>query len=107
MRKTPVISWGLAAYGPGAGRVNSNLRSIRGSPGGGGVNSFVKPLDFFGLIGRILLMNMSYCRFENTLNDLEDCVESLDNGKELSESEQACKERLIELCKDIAENYGE
>lgn len=50
---------------------------------------------------------MSYCQFENTLSDLADCKESLDDGKELSESEQRYKERLIKLCAEIAEDYGE
>ena len=50
--------------------------------------------------------NMSYCRFENTLRDLEDCLENMDD-KELSEYEEKARKRLIELCADIAEDYKE
>ena len=31
------------------------------------------------------MANMSYCRFENTLRDLEDCVEAMGNAPSLSE----------------------
>jgi len=49
---------------------------------------------------------MSYCRFENTLRDLADCEEHLnDNVEDLSESEQRARQRLIEMCSDITENY--
>jgi hypothetical protein len=51
-------------------------------------------------------MNMSYCRFENTANDLRDCYDNMD-GDELSEAEEAAKKRLIKLCLRIAEDYGE
>ena len=37
------------------------------------------------------MANMSYCRFHNTNIDLEDCLEALRDGKELSEDEhRAC-----------------
>ncbi|MDD1679405.1 MAG: hypothetical protein LUO93_09535 [Methanomicrobiales archaeon] len=49
--------------------------------------------------------NMSYCRFHNTLADLRECVEHMDD--ELSPAEANDKERLIKLCCEIAENYGE
>lgn len=52
------------------------------------------------------MSNMSYCRFENTYRDLEDCLDALIDGKELSESEQRHKQWLIELCCRIAEEYG-
>lgn len=45
-------------------------------------------------------MNMSYCRFENTVRDLEDCQEHI-NDKDLSAEEQKYRTRLIELCQDI------
>lgn len=51
-------------------------------------------------------MNMSYCRFQNTLIDLRDCYYNLDD-EDLSEEEQNAREQLIELCKDIVEEYGE
>jgi len=49
------------------------------------------------------MSNMSYCRFQNTLNDLRDCQEHLDD--ELSEDEQEAKEKLLDICKDIALDY--
>jgi len=50
---------------------------------------------------------MAHCRFENTYQDLSDCAESLQEKdlSELSESEQDYARRLIELCKEIAEEY--
>ena len=44
---------------------------------------------------------MSYCRFENTLKDLRDCY------KDMSETEQQARNKLIALCKDISEQYEE
>ena len=51
------------------------------------------------------MSNMSYCRFENTYIDLQDCYRSMDN--DLSDSEKSYKKRLIELCKDISDEYGD
>ena len=49
------------------------------------------------------MSNMSYCRFANTLRDLRDCNEHLwDN--DLSEDEEKARKRLIELCREIAED---
>ncbi len=53
---------------------------------------------------------MSYCRFENTLGDLEDCKEALDSGeafndKETSQCEQRARDRLIRLCVEIVDDY--
>ena len=47
------------------------------------------------------MANMSYCRFENTLHDLRDCYNNMDDS-DLSDSEKQAKESLIDLCKDIA-----
>jgi hypothetical protein len=56
------------------------------------------------------MSNMSYCRFENTLPDLIDCAEALENidGNlaELSKSEAKKANELIQLCVDIAQSYG-
>lgn len=58
-------------------------------------------------------MNMSYCRFENTLSDLNDCESALDdfvNNDEnsiSSERERSKAKQLIELCRYIADNYSE
>ena len=54
-------------------------------------------------------MNMSYCRFQNTLIDLDDCRQALEeidfDLKKLSndEAEAAC--RLIEICQEIGGQY--
>ena len=50
--------------------------------------------------------NMSYCRFHNTLGDLEDCQAHLDDS-DLSEAETKERLRLVQLCRDIAEDYPE
>ena len=49
------------------------------------------------------MANMSYCRFENTLSDLRDCKEALDNGEELSSREAKKAKALLALCREIAE----
>lgn len=53
--------------------------------------------------------NMSYCRFENTLEDLQDCEQALRDNKlfDLSESELEKAKKLIQLCGDIAEEFYE
>jgi hypothetical protein len=51
------------------------------------------------------MANMSYCRFQNTLNDLQDCEDHL--GDEIEDStEKRARERLIQLCQDIVEKSG-
>lgn len=49
--------------------------------------------------------NMSYCRFQNTLADLSDCYENMEEG-DLSEEESKARKRLIRLCGYIFDNYG-
>lgn len=58
--------------------------------------------------------NMSYCRFENTFKDLTDCQDALANANSIEEYENTCNayekpfvKKLIELCKEIAENFGD
>lgn len=54
-------------------------------------------------------MNMSYCRFENTLGDLRDCYNAMvepDDDK-LSEDETRAKKQLIKLCQKIVDEFGE
>jgi hypothetical protein len=46
--------------------------------------------------------NMSYCRFQNTLKDLRECNDHLDD-QNLSEDEEAARTALIKLCEIIAE----
>lgn len=51
------------------------------------------------------MSNMSYCRFQNTSEDLRDCFENWEEVK--SEDEKRAQKRLLELCKGIVESYGE
>jgi len=48
---------------------------------------------------------MSYCRFENTYKDLRDCQEYLED--DLTNTEKKYRQRLIDLCSDIAQDYGD
>lgn len=56
--------------------------------------------------------NMSYCRFENTFDDLKDCQESLDNygsvkalEEDSNDYEKEYIKKLIILCGEIYENH--
>ena len=59
------------------------------------------------------MMNMPYCRFENTFRALEECQEALQNNSidELkagaNQYEHPYIENLIQLCVDIANEFGE
>lgn len=56
------------------------------------------------------MANMSYCRFQNTVRDLEDCEESdgMYDPSVLSDDERRARKLLIRLCLRIAsEFYGE
>jgi hypothetical protein len=49
------------------------------------------------------MMNMSYCRFENTYNDLIDCIENM--SKESSnDRDERYRERLLLLIKGTVES---
>jgi hypothetical protein len=49
---------------------------------------------------------MSYCRFRNTLKDLQDCYENMEEVlEEYCDEEKRAREKLIELCDDIAYEY--
>jgi len=43
------------------------------------------------------MANMSYCRFQNTLCDFEDCLDALDSGKAMSDDEQRAAFWLIKI----------
>ena len=56
--------------------------------------------------------NMSYCRFENTYRDLKECSNALQNEggvqgieEEANEYEREYVKKLIELCRDITEEW--
>ena len=50
------------------------------------------------------MANMSYCRFENTFHDLQDCQENM--ADELDRTEKRFRDKLIALCKEIVEDFG-
>lgn len=58
------------------------------------------------------MMNMSYCRFENTLAALKECSDALydhnaleDALKALSDHERKCAIELLRLCRDLAGDF--
>ena len=59
------------------------------------------------------MTNMSYCRFQNTLGDLQDCYDNMDelgpieDAGETERREIRCRKRLVALCKRIADDYHE
>jgi hypothetical protein len=52
------------------------------------------------------MANMSYCRFRNSLEDLRDCYDNMDDN-DMSEEEKQARKRLIQLCREIADNYAD
>ena len=53
------------------------------------------------------MANMSYCRFRNTLQDLQDCYTNMEGNEELSKEEEKARKELISLCDTICYEYGE
>lgn len=55
------------------------------------------------------MANMSYCRFQNTYRDLQDCVSALnDNGADsLSDDELAAAKMMMQLCDRLQSFYDE
>jgi hypothetical protein len=50
------------------------------------------------------MSNMSYCRFENTVSDLEDCVESWSDGVSSKDEAQA-RQRLVRVAEELLSLY--
>ena len=54
-------------------------------------------------------MNMSYCRFQNTVTDLADCLRALEeidyDLTKLSADEEQAARRLTEICQEIGGQY--
>ena len=50
------------------------------------------------------MANMSYCRWENTLNDLRDCAKHLNDP--VDGSEARAQATLLELAADMLEEVG-
>jgi hypothetical protein len=56
------------------------------------------------------MANMSYCRFQNTAIDLQDCAYALDTADDfedldLSNDEQRACDRMYQLCQDFISSY--
>jgi len=49
---------------------------------------------------------MSYCRFENTSNDLEDCVDNWELSEDASDFEKNAKKKIIKLAREIVDMGG-
>ena len=49
------------------------------------------------------MANMSYCRFQNTLGDLRDCLVALEDNDDLSEEEARARKVLVKVCTEIVE----
>ena len=47
------------------------------------------------------MSNMSACRFQNTAQDLKDCLDNWDDNK--SKDEQEAQQEIIEMAKDIVD----
>lgn len=52
------------------------------------------------------MSNMSYCRFQNTLTDLRDCQEHI-NDEDLSKEELITRNYLVECCQEIVDEADE
>jgi len=48
-------------------------------------------------------MNMSYCRFENTYNDLIDCIENMSKESN-NDRDERYRERLLLLMKNTVDS---
>lgn len=60
------------------------------------------------------MSNMSYCRFENTIQDMQDCIEALGNSchdleammKSASSREEArAMKQFITMCREVTEDF--
>ena len=47
--------------------------------------------------------NISYCRFENTLEDLRDCYNNLDDDLSNNKAEARARVKLVEVCQKIVD----
>lgn len=54
----------------------------------------------------MIMGNLPYCRFRNTLMDLRECYNSMQEEEELGVEEEAAKKEIIELCATIVERFG-
>ena len=52
-------------------------------------------------------MGLPYVRFRNTLRNLTDCYDKMNAVEGLSDNEFMARRQLINLCVDIAVEYGD
>ena len=53
------------------------------------------------------MANMSYCRMQNTAQDLRDCINAIEEGEyadEISRNEQRSLAEIVELARQIIED---
>ena len=51
-------------------------------------------------------MNMSYCMFENTMNDLRQCVEAMDAAETMAELDLSrTEQRSYDIMRDYCQNF--
>ncbi len=48
--------------------------------------------------------NMSYCRFENTMDDLRDCLRHIDYEAE-NDRDESARQAMLELFREIYEDW--
>lgn len=52
------------------------------------------------------MTNMSYCRFQNTKMDVEDCIEALNDREVSSEDEAFAGKRMFKKILNFCQNEG-
>ena len=51
------------------------------------------------------MSNMGYCRFQNTVSDMDDCLEHM-GDEDLSEAEAEARIRMLKIAKEMVDDYG-
>lgn len=52
------------------------------------------------------MSNMNYCRFHNTLIDLSECIEAMENQEKISADERIKAKKLLITFLEFAEEYS-
>lgn len=53
------------------------------------------------------MANMSYCRFQNTVSDMRDCIRNIEEPiREDLQDERIARKAFIALCVEVANNHG-
>ena len=63
-----------------------------------------RTITLLKIISHDSMSNLSYCRFQNTANDLQDCEDYIFDN-DLSKNEHNARIRLIAMCKSIAHDF--